>query len=174
MKLVKGLFLFSTLIFLASCGSSTDSERSFKSDDKEHISYLLKLLERRQIPFEYKDGVIRYKNIVQEEFENANKALTSVTPTQFIDSDVRSYFHSILDTEYVEYIELDRDAGTWTAWWPQSEERKTKILDQVEEFRITLNFEKDTDCEDEPSMSPAENSGLEAFGHKKTDLSNLE
>jgi hypothetical protein len=154
MKSFNLLFVVISLIILVSCGFSIGDERTFESEDKEHMARLMKLLDQRRIPYEYTDGMIRYKSSVKEEFEKADRAFDSITPVQFVDSDVRTYFHNILDTEYIEYLELDRDAGTWTAWWPESEERKVKILDQVVEYKIALREEEVSDCDNEFSEAP--------------------
>lgn len=153
MKSIKLLFAGIALITLVSCGFQTDDERTFESSDQEQMTRLMKLLDQRSIPYEFRDGVIRYKSSFQEEFEKTASALDSITPVQFVDTDVRAYFHNILDTEYIEYLELDRDGGTWTAWWPKSEERKMKILDQVAEYEISLKTEEDSDCEDGDEIS---------------------
>jgi len=155
MKSIKLLFVVILLIILVSCGYTIDDERTFESNDKEYMARLMKLLDQRRIPYEYTDGMIRYKSSEKEEFEKADRALDSITPVQFVDPDVRTYFHNILDTEYIEYLELDRDGGTWTAWWPESEERKVKILDQVVEYEISLRVEEASDCEDEFSEAPS-------------------
>ena len=158
MNSIKLLFVVSSLIILISCGFSIGDERTFESEDKEHMVRLMKLLDRRRIPYEYTDGVIRYKSSVKDEIEKADKAFDSITPVQFVDPDIREYFHSILDTEYIEYLELDRDGGTWTAWWPESEERKVRILDQVVEYEISLKTEEASDCESEFSEAPSNQS----------------
>ena len=157
MKSIKLLFVVNSLIILVSCGFSIGGERTYKSEDIEYMERLIKLLAQRRIPYEYTDGMIRYKSSVKKEFEKADKAFDSITPVQFIDSDVRTYFHSILNSELIEYLELDRDSGTWTAWWPGSIERKVKILDQVDEYKIALREEEISDCEDEFSEAPSKN-----------------
>lgn len=158
MSSIKLLLLVLSLIILISCGFPISDDRAYESGNKEHMARLMKLLDQRRIPYEYTDGVIRYKSSVKDEIEKANKAFDSITPVQFIDPDIRAYFHSILDTEYIEYLELDRDGGTWTAWWPESEERKVKILDQVVEYEISLKAEEASDCESEFSEAPSNQS----------------
>lgn len=158
MSSIKLLLLVLSLIILISCGFPISDDRAYESGNKEHMARLMKLLDQRRIPYEYTDGVIRYKSSVKDEIEKANKAFDSITPVQFIDPDIRAYFHSILDTEYIEYLELDRDGGTWTAWWPESEEREVKILDQVVEYEISLKAEEASDCESEFSEAPSNQS----------------
>ena len=155
MKSIRRLFIILSLIMLVSCGSSNGDGGTFESKDKEHMERLMKLLDQRRIPYEYTDGIIRYKSSVKEEFEKAERAFDSTTSVQFVDSEVRRYFHNILDTEGIEYLELDRDGGTWTAWWPESEERKLKILDQVVEYEISLREQEASDCENEFSEAPS-------------------
>ncbi len=124
-------------------------ERAYQSSDQEHMALLMKLLNQRGIPFESIDGMIRYKRSVKPEFDKAQRAFDSVTSAQFVDPDVREYFHTILNTEGIEYIEPDRDGGSWTMWWPGSEDSKMNILNQVVEYKITLQMEEDSDCEAE-------------------------
>ena len=82
MNSIKLLFVVSSLIILISCGFSIGDERTFESEDKEHMVRLMKLLDRRRIPYEYTDGVIRYKSSVKDEIEKADKAFDSITPVQ--------------------------------------------------------------------------------------------
>jgi len=118
----------------------------------------MKLLDQRGVPYEYTEGMIRYKSSVKEEFEKAERAFDSITSVQFVDSEVRRYFHNLLDTEGIEYLELDRDGGTWTVWWPESEDRKIKILHQVVEFKFSLLQKETSDCENESSEAPSSHS----------------
>ena len=155
MKSIKLLFIVILSIILVSYGFTIGDERTYESKDKEHMARLMKLLEQRRIPYEYTDGMIRYKSSVKEEFEKADRAFDSTTPVQFVDYEVRTYFHNILDTEEIEYLELDRDGGTWTAWWPETEERKVQIFEQVVEYKISLAEEEASDCEDESSDTPS-------------------
>jgi hypothetical protein len=115
----------------------------------------MKLLDQRGVPYEYTNGAIRYKSSVRGEFENAERAFDSTTSVQFVDIEVRRYFHHILDTKGIEYLELDRDGGTWTMWWPASENARMDILDQVVEYKFDLAREEASDCEDEPSRTPS-------------------
>jgi len=158
MKSIKLLLIIVLPILLVSCGFSIDDERTFKSSDQEHMERLMKLLDQRRVPYEYTDGMIRYKSSVKEEFEKAESAFDSTTAIQFIDFEVNSYFHNILDTEGIEYLELDRDGGTWTVWWPESEDRKMKILHQVVEYHFSLMQEEASDCENESSEAPSNQS----------------
>ena len=158
MKSIKLLLIIVIPILLLSCGFSIGDERIFKSSDQEHMERLMKLLDQRGVPYEYTDGMIRYKSSVKEEFEKAERAFDSTTPVQFVDSEVRRYFHNILDTEGIEYLELDRDGGTWTVWWPESEDRKIKILQNVVEYNFTLLQEEASDCENESSEAPSNQS----------------
>jgi len=158
MKSIKLLLIIVLPILLVSCGFSIDDERTFKSSDQEHMERLMKLLDQRRVPYEYTDGMIRYKSSVKEEFEKAESAFDSTTAVQFIDFEVNSYFHNILDTEGIEYLELDRDGGTWTVWWPESEDRKMKILHQVVEYHFSLMQEEASDCENESSETPSNQS----------------
>jgi len=158
MKSIKLLLIIVLPILLVSCGFSIDDERTFKSSDQEHMERLMKLLDQRRVPYEYTDGMIRYKSSVKEEFEKAESAFDSTTAVQFIDFEVNSYFHNILDTEGIEYLELDRDGGTWTVWWPESEDRKMKILHQVVEYHFSLMQEEASDCENESSEAPSNQS----------------
>ena len=155
MKSIKLLLIILLPILLASCGFSNDEERTFKSSDQKHMERLMKLLDQRRVPYEYTDGIIRYKNSAKEEFERAESAFDSTTTVQFVDTDVNWYFHNILDTEGIEYLELDRDGGTWTVWWPESEDRKTKILQQVVEYQFSLLQGEASDCENESSDAPS-------------------
>ena len=158
MKSIKLLLIIVLPILLVSCGFSIDDERTFKSSDQEHMERLMKLLDQRRVPYEYTDGMIRYKSSVKEEFEKAESAFDSTTAVQFIDFEVNSYFHNILDTEGIEYLELNRDGGTWTVWWPDSEDRKMKILHQVVEYHFSLMQEEASDCENESSEAPSNQS----------------
>ena len=155
MKSIKLLLIIVIPILLLSCGFSIGDERTFKSSDQEHMERLMKLLDQRGVPYEYTDGMIRYKSSVKEEFEKAERAFDSTTPVQFVDSEVRRYFHNILDTEGIEYLELDRNGGTWTVWWPESEDRKIKILHQVVEYKFSLMQKEASDCENESSEAPS-------------------
>jgi len=155
MKNIKLLFVALSLIILVSCGFSIGGERTYKSEDIEYMERLIKLLAQRRIPYEYTDGMIRYQSSVKDEFEEADRAIKSTTPVQFVDLDVRTYFHNILDAEQIEYLELDHDGGTWTAWWPESEERKVKIFEQVIDYKISLSEKEASDCEDESSDTPS-------------------
>jgi len=139
------------LSVLVSCGFSIDDERAYQSSDQEHMERLMKLLSQRGIPFEFIDGMIRYKRSVKAEFDEAQRAFDSTTSVQYVDPEVREYFHTILNTEGIEYIEPDRDSGSWTMWWPGSEDRKMNILNQVVEYKITLQLEDDSDCETDSS-----------------------
>ena len=158
MKSIKLLLIIVLPILLVSCGFSIGGERIFKSPDQEHMERLMKLLDQRGVPYKYSDGMIRYKSSVKEEFEKAERAFDSITTVQFVDSEVRRYFHNILDTEGIEYLELDRDGGTWTVWWPESEDRKIKILQNVVEYNFTLLQEEASDCENESSEAPSNQS----------------
>jgi len=158
MKSIKLLLIIVLPILLVSCGFSIDDERTFKSSDQEHMERLMKLLDQRRVPYEYTDGMIRYKSSVKEEFEKAESAFDSTTAVQFIDFEVNSYFHNILDTEGIEYLELDRDGGTWTVWWPESEDRKIKILHQIVEYKFSLLQKEASDCENESSEAPSNHS----------------
>jgi len=158
MKSIKLLLIIVLPILLVSCGFSIDDERTFKSSDQEHMERLMKLLDQRRVPYEYTDGMIRYKSSVKEEFEKAESAFDSTTAVQFIDFEVNSYFHNILDTEGIEYLELDRDGGTWTVWWPESEDRKIKILHQIVEYKFSLLQKEASDCENESSEAPSNQS----------------
>ena len=139
------------LLALVSCGFPMDDERAYQNSDQEHMALLMKLLNQRGIPFESIDGMIRYKRSVKAEFDKAQRAFDSVTSAQFVDPDVREYFHTILNTKGIEYIEPDRDGGSWTMWWPGSEDSKMNILNQVVEYKITLQMEEDSDCEADSS-----------------------
>ena len=158
MKSIKFLLLIVLPILLVSCGFSISDERTFKTSDQEHMDRLMKLLDQRGVPYEYTEGMIRYKSSVKEEFEKAERAFDSITSVQFVDSEVRRYFHNLLDTEGIEYLELDRDGGTWTVWWPESEDRKIKILHQVVEFKFSLLQKETSDCENESSEAPSSHS----------------
>lgn len=144
------------ILGLVSCGFSMDDEHTYKNPDQEHhIENLMKLLDQRDIPYKYTNGIIRYKRNVKEEFENAERAFDSATSVQFLKSEVREHFHNILSTEGLEYLELDRDFGSWTMWWPESEELKMTILNEVVEYKITLLEEEASDCESDSSEAPA-------------------
>lgn len=158
MKGIKLLMLIVLPITLVSCGFTISDERSFKNSDQEHMDRLMKLLDQRGVPYDYSDGMIRYKSSVKEEFEKAERAFDSTTSVQFVDSEVRRYFHNLLDTEGIEYLELDRDGGTWTVWWPESEDRKIKILHQVVEYKFSLMQKEASDCENESSEAPSSHS----------------
>ena len=148
-RFVPVIIVLPLLSVLVSCGFSVDDERAYQSADQEHMQSLMKLLNQRGIPFESIDGMIRYKRSVKAEFDKAQRAFGSATSVQFVDPDVREYFHNILNTEGIEYIEpdRDRDGGGWTMWWPGSEDRKMNILNQAVEYKITLQMEEDSDCE---------------------------
>ena len=141
---------------LVACGISKDDEFIYKNSNQEqHIEHFIKLLDQRGIPYKYTNGIIRYKRNVKEEFENAERALDSATSVQFVKSEVREHFHNILSTKGLEYLELDRDYGSWTMWWPESEEIKMIILNQVTEYKITLQQEEASDCASDSSEAPA-------------------
>ena len=158
MKSITSLLLIVAPILLISCGFSISDERTFKSSDQEHMDRLMKLLDQRGVQYEYTDGMIRYKSSVKEEFEKAERAFDSTTSVQFVDSEVRRYFHNILDTEGIEYLELDRDGGTWTVWWAESEDHKMKILNQVVEYKFSIMQREASDCENESSEAPSNQS----------------
>ena len=80
---------------------------------------------------------------------------------------MRKYFHNILNTEGIEHIEPDRDGGSWTMWWPESEDREMNILNQVLEYKITLQLEEDSDCETDSSDSPAKSSFVQDALNKR-------
>ena len=147
--------LLPLLSVLVSCGFSMDDESAYQNADQEHMEYLMKLLNQRGIPFESIDGKIRYKRSVKAEFDNAQRAFGSATSVQFVDPDLSEYFHNILNVEGIEYIQPDRDGGSWTMWWPGSEGQKMIILNQVVEYRITLQMEEDSDCEADSSGAQA-------------------
>ena len=128
---------------------------------------LRKLLNQRGIPFEYIKGTIRYKRSVKAEFDKAQRAFGSAMSAQFVDPDVRKYFHNILNTEVIEHIEPDHDSGSWTMWWPESEDREMNILNQVLEYKITLQLEEDSDCETDSSDSPAKSSFVQDALNKR-------
>ena len=155
------------ILVLSSCGFSMDDEQVYQSSDQEHMENITKLLSQRGIPFESKDGKIRYKRSVKAEFNKAQRAFSSATSVKFVDPDVREYFRNILNTEGIEYIEPDRDGGSWTMWWPESEDRKMNILNQVVEYKITLQLEEDSDCEADSSDSPAKSSFVQDALNKR-------
>ena len=154
-RLVPVIIVLPLLSVLVSCGFSMDDERAYQSADQEHMEHLKKLLNQRGIPYTFIDGTIRYKRSEKAEFDKAQSAFNLATSNQFIDPEVRTYFHAILNTEGIEYIEPDRDGGSWTMWWPGSEDSKMNILNQVVEYKITLQLEEDADCETDSSDAPA-------------------
>jgi len=154
-RFVPGIIVLPLLLVLVSCGFSMDDEHAYQSADQERMEHLIKLLNQRGIPYEYIDGTIRYKRTVKSEFDNAQRAFDLATSIQFFDTDVRKHFHNILNTNGIEYIEPDRDGGSWTVWWPGSEDHKMNILNEVAEYKITLQLETDSDCETDSSGSHA-------------------
>lgn len=158
MKSIKLLLIGILPILLVACGFAIGDKHTFKTSDQEHMERLIKLLDQRGVPYEYTDGMIRYKSSVKEEFEKAERAFDSTTSVQFVESEVRRYFHNILDTAGIEYIELDRDGGTWTVWWPESEDYKMMIHHQVVEYEFSLMLEEASDCENESSEAPSNQS----------------
>lgn len=160
-RFVSAIIVLPLLSVLVSCGFSMNDERAYQSTDQEHMKHLTKLLNQRGIPFESIDGMIRYKRSEKVEFDKAQSAFDSVTSVQFVDPDVRAYFHTILNTEGIEYIEPDRDGGSWTMWWPESEDHKMNILNQVVEYKITLQLEEDSDCETDSSDAVAKPSFIQ-------------
>ena len=97
MKIIKPLLIALLPLFsvLVSCGFSTDDENTYQSSDQVRMEHLMEFLAHRGIPFESNDGLIRYNSNVKAEFKTALREYDSVTTVQFIDLDVRKYFHSI-------------------------------------------------------------------------------
>ena len=171
MKIIKPLLIALLPLFsvLVSCGFSTDDENIYQSSDQVRMEHLMEFLTHRGIPFESSDGLIRYNSNVKAEFKTALREYDSVTTVQFIDPDVRSYFHSILFGEGIEYIEPDRDGGSWTLWWPGSEERRLNILDRVIEYQTKLRLELESDCETSSSDTFSKPSFIQDLLKNKVD-----
>lgn len=146
------------LLVLVSCGLSTSDDLTFKSTDQERLGLLLKILDDRNIPYEQSGGTVQYKREVKVEFEKAEKALASAASVQYVDPDLRNFFHALLLTEGIEFLELDREGGSWTLWWADSKDREMEILNRVVEYQIERRMEEDLDCEsgsDEDPMKPS-------------------
>ncbi|WP_455198302.1 hypothetical protein [Kaarinaea lacus] len=145
------IFLLSSL---ATNGVSALDNLTIKSSDPEHLDLLMTLLDNRNIPYEYSEGRISYRDDVKDEVEKAEKSLATAASVQYIDTDLREHFHSILYMEDIEFLALDRDGGSWTLWWAGSKDREMEILNQVTEYKITRQLEEDADCETGPGRDP--------------------
>lgn len=155
------IFLLPILFLLCSCDFYAGNERVYQSSDQDRMENLVKLLNLRGIPYVYADGMIRYQRNVEEDFKKAESAFDSVTSVQFIDPEVRGYFHTLLATEGVEFIEPDRDGSTWTLWWAGSEDKRNSILDQVAEYKHSLLEEEASDCETDSNEASTEPSFIQ-------------
>lgn len=142
------------LLVLVSFGLSANDDLVYKNTDKEHLELLMKILDARNVPYKHSDGVIRYNRGVKDEIEKAGKALASAASVQYVDPDLREYFHALLFVEGIEFIGLDRDGGSWTLWWAGTKDREMDILNQVVEYKIKRQMEEDLDCESGSSDNP--------------------
>lgn len=147
----------SLLLLLVSCGLSAGDDLTLQSADQEHLDLLMKLLESRNIPYEVGEGSVRYNREVKDQIHEVEQALKTAVSTQYVDSDLREHFHSILYLDNIEFVALDRDGGSWTLWWAGSKDREMEILNQVTEYKITRQLEEDADCESgsERPMKPS-------------------
>lgn len=143
-------------LLLARPGLSADDDLVVKSSDREHLGLLMMLLDSRNIPYEYSKGQLRYRRDVRDEIEKAEKSLATAAVVQYVDSDIRAHFHSILYLSDIEFLALDRDGddGSWTLWWPVSKDNEMEVLNQVTEYKINRQLEADADCETGPGKDP--------------------
>ena len=156
---------------LAGPGLSADDTLHVNSSDQEHLGLLMMLLDNRNIPYEYSEGRLRYSREVRDEIQKAEKSLATAASVQYVDSDIRAHFHSILYLSDIEFLALDRegDDGSWTLWWPVSKDNEMDVLNQVTEYKINRQLEADADCETGPGKNPLQHLLIQdALGNNKS------
>lgn len=122
------------LTFVQGCDFQAGNERGYKSSDQEYMANFIALLEKRSISYRYQDGYLRYSNEVESEVEKVKSQLSSAKSIKFEDKSIRSYFHTLLEKEGIEYLPLKKEAGAWTMWWPNSKDQAQAIELKVVEF----------------------------------------
>lgn len=144
--LKQAIFIFSVFIAVG-CDIRTSDERGYRSSDNQHMVNLTKLLDKRGVKYTFDGGEIRYDKSVEIEFNEAQKMVISGPSIKFERQEVREYFWALLDKEGVEFIPLDRDGGTWTKFWPDSEEQQMNLQLKTVEYEFSLKntcVEEDT------------------------------
>lgn len=134
------LIIIIVSLLLASCDFKFGDEQAFKSTDEEYMKNFMALLEKRNIPYVYTDGYIRYKNEVKSHVEEIDELLSHTQSVQFKNVKVREYFRSLLDKEGIEYLALSKEGGSWTMWWPKSEAQGQAVELKAVEYVFDNNL----------------------------------
>ncbi len=130
------VLILSSLII--GCNISVSDERGFKTSNTEYMNNLMLLLDKRGIQYQYSGGYIRYKKKDEAEFKDAQERLYSVKGAKFEEEEVRNYYRNLLDEESIDYIIPQKDNGTWTLWWPDSENQQREIELKTVEYAFSL------------------------------------
>jgi len=101
------------------------------------------LLNKRNIPYQYSEGYIRYKKNVRPQVEEIEGLLSHTQSIQFKNEKVRKYFRDLLDEEGVEYLALEKENGSWTMWWPHSDEQERALSLKTVEYAFEHKLHKE-------------------------------
>ena len=130
-----------TIAVLLLIGACSPSQHEYTTGDARHFDLIVRLLEKRKVPFQQRKTTIIYSSTDQESIDRVLLRVRKFTSLRFENQKIREHFYSLLEQRDIEYLVATDTDSSEVIFWPKDRDVVKDLVLVSVEYRYQQGIE---------------------------------